>query len=178
METLCKYLENIINNPTEEKYHKIKMSNRVFSEKVAPIEGTSELLDAAGFRQKKLTVDDHEEDFLVFDLENIDNIDVLNILCDALRNAEPIPLELDRNIQVLSPSQASKRSELPLSFYAMTPEEIKKEQQYRTELMEKSMQLRTKAMREREEQREMKKYKFALIRVRFPDGIFLQVKSG
>ena len=36
--------------------------------------------------------------------------------------------------------------------------------------------LRTKAMREREEQRERRKYKFTLIRVRFPDGLVLQVK--
>lgn len=37
------------------------------------------------------------------------------------------------------------------------------------------MQLRTKAMREKDEMREMRKYRFALIRVRLPDGIFLQV---
>lgn len=36
--------------------------------------------------------------------------------------------------------------------------------------------LRTKAMREKDELREMKKYKFAIIRVRFPDGILLQVR--
>lgn len=46
---------------------------------------------------------------------------------------------------------------------------------YRAEAMEKTMQLRTKAMREKEELREMRKYRFALIRIRLPDGIFLQV---
>jgi hypothetical protein len=35
--------------------------------------------------------------------------------------------------------------------------------------------LRTKAMREKEEQREMRKYRYALIRIRLPDGILLQV---
>lgn len=30
VETLGKYLENIINNPEEEKYQKIKMQNRIF----------------------------------------------------------------------------------------------------------------------------------------------------
>ena len=34
--------------------------------------------------------------------------------------------------------------------------------------------LRTKAMREREEQREKRKYRFTLIRIRFPDGLVLQ----
>lgn len=41
--------------------------------------------------------------------------------------------------------------------------------------MEKQLQLRTKAMREKDELREIRKYKFALIRVRFPDGLYLQV---
>jgi UBX domain-containing protein 6 len=35
--------------------------------------------------------------------------------------------------------------------------------------------LRTKAMREKDEQREMKNYKYSIIRVRFPDGCLLQV---
>lgn len=36
------------------------------------------------------------------------------------------------------------------------------------------MVLKTKAMREREELRYIQRYKFALIRVRFPDGVYLQ----
>lgn len=46
----------------------------------------------------------------------------------------------------------------------------------RNEAIERSQMLRTKAMREKDELREMKKYKFAIIRVRFPDGILLQVR--
>lgn len=53
------------------------------------------------------------------------------ILDEALRSAEPIPLELDRNLQVLMPSQARVKNELPPSFFTITPEEIKKEQQLR-----------------------------------------------
>lgn len=34
--------------------------------------------------------------------------------------------------------------------------------------------LRTKAMREKEEQREMRKYTYTLLRVRLPDGCLLQ----
>lgn len=36
--------------------------------------------------------------------------------------------------------------------------------------------LRTRAMREKEEQREMRKYNYTLLRVRFPDGYILQGK--
>lgn len=37
--------------------------------------------------------------------------------------------------------------------------------------------LRTRAMREKEEQREMRKYNYTLVRVRFPDGYILQGKK-
>lgn len=96
------------------------------------------------------------------------------LLREALKSEDRVELELDRNIQVLSPAQAAQRLDLPQEFYALSPEEIKKEQQLRTEAMEKQMQLRTKAMREKDELREIRKYKFALIRIRFPDGLYLQ----
>lgn len=38
--------------------------------------------------------------------------------------------------------------------------------------------LRTKAMREKEEQRERKKYNYTLLRVRLPDGNLLQGRSS
>lgn len=96
------------------------------------------------------------------------------MLRDALKAEDRVELELDRNLQVLSPAQAANRVDLPRDFYALSPEEIKREQQLRAEIMEKQMQLRTKAMREKEQLREIRKYKFAIIRIRFPDGLYLQ----
>lgn len=93
-----------------------------------------------------------------------------------MKSEDRIELEIDRNVQILSPAQATKRVELPPDFYALSADELKREQQSRAEALEKQMQLRTKAMREKDELREIRKYKFALIRVRFPDGIYLQVK--
>jgi len=95
-----------------------------------PIEGALDFLKAAGFEQKKLLHNEIEEDFLVWSPNNCD-IENLMILSEALRSAEPIPIELDRNLQVLMPSQARVRNELPPSFFTITPEEIKKEQQLR-----------------------------------------------
>ncbi|XP_038218056.1 UBX domain-containing protein 6 [Zerene cesonia] len=175
VETLCKYLENIVTYPEEEKYQKIRMSNRAFTDRVQPIEGAMELLLAAGFAQQRLFNNEGvEEDFLVFIKDNVPSVESLVTLIDALRSAEPIQLELDRNLQVLLPSQAANKVQLPPSFYALTPEEIKREQQLRAEAIERSQMLRTKAMREKDELREMRKYKFAIIRIRFPDGILLQ----
>ncbi|XP_014359020.2 UBX domain-containing protein 6 [Papilio machaon] len=175
VETLCKYLENIITYPEQEKYQKIRMSNRAFCERVQPIEGALELLLAAGFREEiLLNPEGVEEQYMVFKKENVPSIESLTTLIDALRSAEPIQLELDRNVQVLLPSQAAHQLALPPAFYALSADELKREQQLRTEAIEKSQMLRTRAMREKDELREMRRYKFALIRVRFPDGILLQ----
>lgn len=48
----------------------------------------------------------------------------------------------------------------------------------RSELVEKNTMLRTKAMREKEEQRERRKYNYTLLRIRLPDGSLLQGKSN
>lgn len=124
VETLKKYLENIINNPTEEKYHKIRMGNRIFSEKVANVEGSSEFLVAAGFEERDID----GEKFLIWNPES--DIGNLVQLHEALGLTEVIHLELDRNIQVLLPSQARKNA-LPQDFFRISKEELLKEQQLR-----------------------------------------------
>lgn len=170
IETLSKYLENIVQNPGEEKYRKIRVSNRIFCERVKPIEGGYDFLLGAGFADQEID----DEQFLIYAEENPDSINHLQDLLDALHNSEIINIDLDRNIQVLLPSQA-KKYELPPDFYRMSPDEIKREQQLRSEALESAQILKTKAMREKDELRTMNKYNFALIRVRFPDGVFLQV---
>ncbi|KAH9645440.1 hypothetical protein HF086_006466 [Spodoptera exigua] len=110
--------------------------------------------------------------FLYEQLEEERGLTACLIIQSCNNNREK--LELDRNLQVLLPSQAANKVQLPPSFYALSPEEIKREQQLRQEAIERSQMLRTKAMREKDEIREMRKYKFAIIRIRFPDGILLQ----
>ncbi|KAH1007115.1 hypothetical protein HUJ04_004389 [Dendroctonus ponderosae] len=171
---LCRYIDNIIGNPSETKFHRIRCSNAAFADKVVPVLGATEFLHAAGFRQQKLEHNGAEEDFLVWSQENVEGIDTLEILRDALKSENRIELELDRNTQVLTPAQAAVNLDLPKEFYAISAEEIKREQQTRSEVAEKQLQLRTKAMREKEELREIRKYKFSLIRIRFPDGVYLQ----
>lgn len=172
IETLSKYLENIVQNPGEEKYRKIRVSNRIFCERVKPIEGGYDFLLGAGFTEQEID----DEQFLIYTEENPESINHLQDLLDALHNSEIINIDLDRNIQVLLPSQA-KKYELPPDFYRMSPDEIKREQQLRSDAIESAQLLKTKAMREKDELRTMNKYNFALIRVRFPDGVFLQVSQ-
>jgi PUB domain. len=77
VDTLCKYLENIIQNPSEEKFQKIRMTNRIYQERVAHVEGAQDFLIAAGFKVEKLSYQDGEEDFWVFSEENLDSEETL-----------------------------------------------------------------------------------------------------
>lgn len=127
IETLTKYLENIIQHPDEEKYRKIRQSNRIFCEKVQSCEGALDFLLAAGFIEQDI---DGELFFIYSNEINPNGIEALNELLEALHHSEIIPLELDRNIQILLPSQ-TKKCELPPDFYRISQEELKREQQLR-----------------------------------------------
>lgn len=174
IETLTKYLDNIINNPTEEKFWKIRKNNKAFQERVACLKGTEEFLDAAGFTLKSLPFEDGETLFYVFDSELAKDLERLQNMKDVLFQAEPIKAELDRSVKVLHPTTAASKFDIPDDFYNISPEELKKEQQRRDEATEKLGMLRTKAMRERDELKELRRYRYSLLRIRFPDGILLQ----
>ncbi len=49
VDTLCKYMDNLLSDPNEEKFRKIRKSNRAFQERVAACEGHDLLLEAVGF---------------------------------------------------------------------------------------------------------------------------------
>ena len=51
---LYRYLENIVSHPGEDKYSKIRMNNKAFSERVCSVEGAVLFLEAVGFQQKLL----------------------------------------------------------------------------------------------------------------------------
>ena len=93
---------------------------------------------------------------------------------EQLLRAEPVRATLARQRRVFWPSPLASQFDLPADFFNLTAEELKREQRLRSEAVERLSVLRTKAMREREEQREMRKYTYTLLRVRFPDGCLLQ----
>ncbi|CAG0923023.1 unnamed protein product [Notodromas monacha] len=175
--TLRKYLENILSHPEDPKFRKIRKSNRVFQERVKPLEGADTFLEAAGFENSTETLEDGAtEDFYVFP-QTADS-STFETLIDALGNAEPIKPELDRGLRVLQPSKASENMNLPLDFFLLTPEELRMEVKQREDVLDKLTQLRTKSMRERDQIVEKRQYKYALIRVKFPDGVLLQGTFG
>uniref|UniRef100_A0A8K9Y4E6 UBX domain-containing protein 6 n=1 Tax=Oncorhynchus mykiss TaxID=8022 RepID=A0A8K9Y4E6_ONCMY len=176
VDIISKYIENICKNPTEEKYRKIKLSNKVFQEKVKTVEGSREFLQAVGFQSIMLDVEGQEEseEFLVLMEHDPEALEVMKDSMDRLQRGEPVRAQLDHQPQTFRPSPNAMRFELPPEFYNLTAEELKREQQQKSEAVEKNTMLRTKAMREREEQRERRKYNYTLLRIRLPDGNILQ----
>ncbi|XP_006206441.1 UBX domain-containing protein 6 [Vicugna pacos] len=176
VDTIAKYLDNIHLHPEEEKYRKIKLQNRVFQERINCLEGTHEFFEAIGFQKVLLPVPDQEgpEEFYVLSEDALAQPENLEQHKEQLLRAEPVRATLARQRRVFRPSPLASQFDLPADFFTLTAEEIKREQRLRSEAVERLSVLRTKAMREREEQRELRKYTYTLLRVRFPDGCLLQ----
>lgn len=176
VETMAKYLDNIYLHPEEEKYQKIKLQNKVFQERINCLEGIHRFFQSVGFETRTLPVpgQDTTEEYYVLKEEMLTKLEDLKDYKEQLLSCEPLRLQLDRQLCVFKPSPEAARFELPNDFYNLTAEEIKREQRLRTEAVEKASMLRTRAMREKEEQREMRKYNYTLLRVRLPDGYLLQ----
>ena len=175
IDTICKYLDNLIANSAEEKFRKIRMNNKAFQDRVAQLQGANEFLQAVGFEHKLIPgPNEVEETFYVISEDKCCDTEKLRSLKEILIASEPIRPELDHARRVFHPSGKATQFEVPPDFYNIKPEELKKEQQLKQEAVERFGMLRTKEMREREQQRELRKYRFTLIRIRFPDGIILQ----
>ncbi|NWT37101.1 UBXN6 protein, partial [Chroicocephalus maculipennis] len=178
VETMAKYLDNIYLHPEEEKYRKIKLQNKVFQERISCLDGIHRFFQAIGFETKTLPVPGQgkqsKQEYYVLKEEMLTKLEDLKDYKEQLLSSKPVRAQLDRQLCVFKPSPEAARFELPDDFYNLTAEEIKREQRLRTEAVEKASMLRTRAMREKEEQREMRKYNYTLIRVRFPDGYILQ----
>uniref|UniRef100_A0A8C6CIN3 PUB domain-containing protein n=1 Tax=Moschus moschiferus TaxID=68415 RepID=A0A8C6CIN3_MOSMO len=162
VDTVTKYLDNIHLHP-EEKYRKIKVQNKVFQERIHYLEGTNEFFEAIGFQKVLLPIPDQE-------------LYVLERHKEQLLSAEPVRATLAHQRRVFWPSPLALQFNLPVDFFNLTAEEIKREQRLRSEAVERLSVLRTKAMREREEQREMRKYMYTLLRVRSPVRGILQAR--
>lgn len=88
------------------------------------------------------------------------------------------PAPIDRDIKVMSPPQGAAGAQpVPESFYKLTSAEIK--QLYQSQVGKRqaleNAPLKTKQMRNAEEKERMKKYPKTTIRVRFADGLILQI---
>lgn len=174
VETLGKILSNIIANPDEEKFRKIRLSTKTFTEKIDPIKGANEFLQTAGFHIVFMKTDEQEESYYIMDESSAKETEHLTNMKDVLNAATPLKSQLDRCLKVFHPTGKASSFDIPPEFYSINPDELRKEQKRKQEAVENLGMLRTKAMRERDELRELRKYRFTLLRIRLPDSTILQ----
>jgi len=176
VDTIKKIIQNIASHPGEEKYLKIRSNNKALRDRVFDLKGAREFLVGAGFEPAIIPLEDGagEEEFLVMSQERCRDAEGLTNLVEILENAERICPVLDPDPRLFYPTNKLNSFNVPDEFYAISKEELKREADLRKEAVEKMGMLRTKAMRERDEQRELRKYRFTAIRIRFPNGLILQ----
>ncbi|CAM0951291.1 unnamed protein product [Alopecurus aequalis] len=199
VEVAKKLLGNLLKEPGNDKYRRVRLGNPRIKEAVADREGGLELLEAAGF-----TIGDQSgELFAVMDETPNDarlgGIRQAVLLLERSHPSAPLqtPVEaaskeshlnkgvdeqsevkkiVDRQIRVFFnvPGSSVAETDTPDSFYKLSGEEISKEAKMRRESLEQSRLLIPKSYKEKQALAARQKYKQALIRVQFPDGVTLQ----
>ena len=178
---ICKYLQNIIDHPGEEKYRKIRIGNKVFQEKVSPVLGVGEFLTkGVGFEVQSIPSSSTgtqsegiNEEFYILNESAALNTELLQTVKEMLVNAEGLEIILDRNMRIFSPSTKTGQIAVADSFFNVNADELKRMQMELTDTAEKSKELRTKAMRDADSGPK-KVYRYCVIRIRFPDGLLIQ----
>ncbi|KHJ90399.1 PUB domain protein [Oesophagostomum dentatum] len=182
IETIGKYLQNIIENPDEPKYRRIRLSNKAYQERVASVKGGREFLEAVGFSEKMEPFKEGEnpEPFLVMPESAAQNTGRLISALEMLKDGQSVPIKISRETSVfaLRENERIPVPQVPPDFYDLTAEEIRREQQLRTEELNRNLMLRTKEMRERDEKQRQYTYKYTLVRIRLPDRYVLQGTFG
>ncbi|XP_075252794.1 UBX domain-containing protein 6-like isoform X2 [Convolutriloba macropyga] len=168
---------NIIANPAEEKFQKLKCSTNAYKDKIEPMLGHAELLGAAGFELNHIQSENSPGSTDSIWINANPDVERLTNLVAMLKDGQAMKPTLDRQAKLLHPKDILSFGPIyyPDDFYNLNKEEIAREHQMRRERVEKELQLRTKAMRERDAQQEVRKYNFTLIRIRFPNNTILQL---
>lgn len=167
--TLLKYLENLIKYPTEVKYKKIRKSNSIFCERIRDVDGAVSVLLKAGFHEIEMD----GEEILVLTDDVFEIKEKINTLLDALSCLEPFKLKLDRDARIFTRNE-NHTELIPIEFFKVSAEELFVEQQKRTEAVKLSQILSTRNFKYKTQNVESTSYCFTFIRIRFPDGFFLQ----
>nr|XP_020186328.2 LOW QUALITY PROTEIN: plant UBX domain-containing protein 2 [Aegilops tauschii subsp. strangulata] len=198
VEVVKKLLGNLLKEPGNDKYRRVRLGNPRIKEAVADREGGLELLEAVGF-----TIgDEGGELFAVMDETpaeaRLSGIRQAVLLLERSHPSAPLPTLagseskescrsgvdeqkevnkiVDRQIRVFFNVRGSSVAEIdtPDSFYKLSGEEVRNEAKMRRERLEQSRLLIPKSYKEKQALAARQKYKQAVIRVQFPDGVILQ----
>lgn len=197
IDVILRLLRNIVKEPENPKFHRIRMGNPKIREAIGEVTGGIELLEVVGFQLKE----ESEEMWAVMETPSEERILMLKDSVKLLEQAkdagslssaslvkvdekselekkdkESEPKMIDRQIKVffsVSESLAA-RIELPDSFYKRSAEEVRREAEMRKKKLAESQLLIPKSFKEKQAQAARKRYTKTIIRVQFPDGVVLQ----
>ncbi|XP_058732518.1 plant UBX domain-containing protein 2-like [Vicia villosa] len=193
VDIVLKLLRNIVREPENVKFRKIRLSNPKIKEAVAEVNGGVELLGFLGFELKE----ENGETWAVMEVPNEEKIGVIKkavvllepqLVKDPLKKeslvsvasvekvADAEPKKIDRQVKVffaVSESVAAK-IELPDSFYKRSVDEVRRDAELRRKKFEESQLLIPKSLKEKQAKAAKRRYTRTIIRIQFPDGIVLQ----
>lgn len=193
VDIVLKLLRNIVKEPDNVKFRKIRMGNPKIKEAIGEVIGGVELLSLLGFELK-------EENGETWALMEVPTEEKVNLIKKAIvllepqlvqdtpkrenstptvsteKVAEAEPKKIDRQVKVffaVSESVAA-RIELPDSFYKRSAEEVRREAELRRKKIEESQLLIPKSLKEKQAKAAKRRYTRTIIRIQFPDGVVLQ----
>ncbi|XP_043707241.1 plant UBX domain-containing protein 2 isoform X2 [Telopea speciosissima] len=187
VEVVLKLLRNIIKEPTNAKFRRIRMSNPKIREAVGAVAGGIELLEYVGFRLQE----EGGEIWAVMEEPSEDQISLIkeSILLLEPRKTEDIPVvastevegpvepkKIDRQIRVFFsvPESIARKIDLPESFYNLSAEELRREAETKKKKIAESQLLIPRSYKEKQVKTARKRFKKAVIRIQFPDEVVLQ----
>lgn len=173
VDIIAKICANILENPDVPKFKSIRLGNTAYQNKIAPTIGGRAFLEAIGFVEQE----NNGDPALVFTRKTDEHlVEALG----ALKEGQVVPIKVARDLQLFSlkEGQKPKAPKLTLDFFNLSAAELKAEQKNKELQVERMLTLRTKEMREKDEQNATKKYKYTLIRVRLPGNILIQGVFG
>jgi len=136
-----------------------------------PLVGGVEYLELVGYTLITDEGDSSEQYYIMLDTPPIEHMTRCN---DELKKGSKLTPTLDRDIKVLQQATGARHFEVSSDFYKLTKEDLMKSQKDREREVQQNSQLRTSAMRERDAGVGMRIYHYTVIRIKFPDGIYLQ----
>lgn len=74
---ISRYIDNLLSEPNNEKFKRIRKGNKAFMERVAVIKGSEEFLNALGFKLTSIQIDDGK----VYVMYTSENDSKTNNLC-------------------------------------------------------------------------------------------------
>ncbi|XP_042506140.1 plant UBX domain-containing protein 2-like [Macadamia integrifolia] len=187
VEVLLKLLRNIIKEPNNAKFRRIRMSNPKIREAVGAVAGGIELLEYVGFRLQE----EGGEMWAVMQEPSEDQISLMkeSILLLEQRKTEDVPVvastevegpvepkKIDRQIRVFFsvPESIARKIDLPESFYNLSAEELRREAEMKKKKIAESQLLIPKSYKEKQVKTARRRFKNAVIRIQFPDEVVLQ----